>query len=222
MGVVTLELDRDIIERYAFCDPAAGKKNVEIKNTQCDSAIVVLGVDYVGRLFVLYSWSDRVRTDTLINEIMRVNDEWQPKVFGIEGNAVQSAFGDAVNLVLKERGKKLPYLAVEQPSRLRKEWRIRSALQPVLANGRVIFKDDGTQKKLLRQLGAFPRGQKVDELDALASCVMLVPTRKVRRERDKQAQRLARYLRSRGAPPRYIEQRLRAFASKSEGNDDVQ
>lgn len=205
--MIDLSVREHLRERYSFCDPAAGKKATDIKNVQCDSAIVTVGVDWLGRIYCLDLFCERVRTDMLVAEIIRTNEKWQPAVFGIEANAMQSLFADAVSMHAQQNKIALPVRHIEQPKKISKEWRIRSALQPALAEGRLFFHE--SQVSLMKQIEAFPRGRKVDGIDALASAVMMVPRRMLKKAADDGDERFAAYLRSRGAPPHYIEQRMK-------------
>jgi predicted phage terminase large subunit-like protein len=189
----------------AFCDPASGKK-LALKRVRARSAIVVIGKDLLNRIFVLHAWASRCSTSILTETILKVNQEWRPKVFGIEANAMQSLFGDMVNREAKYRGSRLPFLPVNQPSHVDKDWRIRSVLQPTIAEGRLLIQP--SQYELKAELTNFPMSTTKDLIDALASAVALMPMGSIGREREGEAEALAQYLRSTGAPPEYIRQRV--------------
>ena len=196
-----------------FLDPAGGKHNKDLKSTRARSAIVVVGVDYIDRIWVLEAWADRCHTDEIIRRIFEMNAKWKPKVFGIEANAMQSLFADAVMAQAKMQGVRVPILPVMQPTRVKKEFRIRAALQPVFAEHRLLFHAQ-SQQELLKEVRSFPRGQVVDLVDALASVVSLVPRRKPKKQRDAGRDKLAAYLRRRGAPAGYIQKRVAGYGAK--------
>lgn len=195
----------DLATRYAFCDPASGKQ--PIRKARARSAIIVIAPDALHRIFVLHSWAKRCSTAELIDTILGVNATFHPAVFGIEANAMQALFADAVGLEAKHRSVALPLTAVHQPTNQMKEFRIRTAVQPVLGTGRLFIAKDAHE--LRTELLTFPMSLTKDLVDALASALALVPPPPTRRDRDGEAEALARYLRETGAPAYYIEQRMR-------------
>jgi hypothetical protein len=114
-----------------------------------------------------------------------------------------------VRMIAAERGEKLPLQAVYQNTRVDKFFRIRTALQPLLGEGRLILGED--QMELKNEIKAFPRGQTVDLVDALASVVKMLPVVPKEEEIEEQASGLAKYLREQGVAPPYIEQRMERF-----------
>lgn len=193
----------ELADRVAFCDPASGK-SLALKRVRARSAIIVCAQDALRRIFVLHAWADRCSTDKLTTTIFKVNLDWRPKLFGIEANAMQSLYGDMVRREAKASNQpRLPLVPVEQPTRIDKDWRIRSILQPVIAEGRLFLRPD--MYELKSEITTFPVNPIKDMVDALASAVALLPKRAVQRQRrEESAARLA-YLRETGAPDEYIE-----------------
>lgn len=200
----------DLPLRYAFCDPAGSRAKKEVvKKARARSAIVVVAPDSVGRLFVFQAWARRATTSELIDAILASNESYTPQVFGIEANAMQALFAESVDVVARIRHARLPMSAVRQPTNVDKMWRIRTAIQPVLAEGRLFIREDQTD--LRTELDAFPLGRTVDLVDALASVIDLVPPPVIPRESHDDAEQLATYLRETGAPPDYIMERIGAL-----------
>jgi len=193
----------DLIFRAAFCDPASGKKE-QIKRVRARSAIVVVGADVLSRFFVLHAWAERCSTDHLMDRIIEVNDQWRPRVFGIEANAMQSLFADNVQREARYKEKSIPIVPVYQPTTIDKDWRIRMTLQPVIANGRLLLL--ASQHELKVELVSFPMSATKDLVDALASAIALIPGPVVRRDQDEEMDARLAYLRESGAPASYIEQ----------------
>ena len=52
----------DLNPRFAYVDPASGKKQQELKKVRARSAIVVVAADWIGRIFVLDAWAKRCST----------------------------------------------------------------------------------------------------------------------------------------------------------------
>ena len=195
---------KDLSETYAFCDPASGKQ--QLRRVRARSAIIVVAPDFIQRIFVLYAWAKRCSTDELMQEILSVSERFHVKLFGVEANAMQSLFVDALRREARHAEKRLPLVPVMQSTKVEKDWRIRSALQPVIAHGR-LFTQPG-QHELNNELATFPMSATKDLVDALASAISLVPAKSTRKQKDGEMASLARYLRETGASPRRIEERL--------------
>jgi predicted phage terminase large subunit-like protein len=194
----------DLPDRYAFVDPASSKKDGELKMVKARSAIVVVTHDWLGRVYVLDAWAKRCSTDQLIERMYKAHETWKLRVLGGEANALQELFMEAIQRDARLRGKSLPLRPVHQPTRVQKDWRIRTVLQPLIANGKLFLRGDQTE--LRTEIGAFPLSPLKDLVDALASAVNLIPPRRTKRERDAESEHLLDYLRKTGAPPHIIEQ----------------
>lgn len=193
-----------LTERYAFCDPASGKKERELKRIRARSAIVVVAQDSMSRIFVLHTWAARATTEELIEKMYEINDGFKPRVFGGESNGMQSLFQDAVIRDARLRGKHIPLQKVEQPTTTEKDTRIRHTIQPVIAAGRLFIRDDMTELKT--EMEGFPLTPFKDLVDALASAIRLIPPTVTKPEKRAELDDLLDYLRATGAPPSYIEQ----------------
>lgn len=195
-----------LIDRVAFTDPASGKQ--ELKRTRARQAIIVVGQDTLMRIFVLYAWAGRLSTKDYMAKLLEVQGQWRPRVFGIEDNAMQSLFADLVIVEAKKLKQRIAFSGVTQPSKLDKDFRIRTTLQPVIANGRLlVLKDKHTE--LLQEIEGFPNSMLKDLVDCLASAVSLLPIRSQASRRRSEVEQLAAYLRASGAPAWYIEERIR-------------
>jgi Holliday junction resolvasome RuvABC endonuclease subunit len=194
---------KDLADRYGFVDPAAGKK-LAIKSTRARSAIVIVAPDpKLPRLFVLHAWAERCPTDRLIETIFEVCERFKPRVMGMEANAMQSAFADSVSFAARLQQKRYPIVPIHQSTKVDKDFRIRSILQPLIGYGRLFTQ--ASQTELNNELAAFPMSPTKDLVDALASACALVPPRATRAQVDEESEARLQYLRDSGAPPDYIE-----------------
>jgi hypothetical protein len=137
---------------------------------------------------------------------LKVCEDYQPKLFGIEANAMQSLFADLVTDAAKQRAKRIAFVSVTQPTRIDKDFRIRTTLEPVIADGRLILQED--QVELESELRSFPTGLTKDLVDCLASAITLMPRRPLPQQQSEEADQLASYLRNTGAPSWYIQKRV--------------
>lgn len=195
----------DLPERYAFCDPASGKK-LAIKSIRARAAIVTIGVDALGRIFVLDAWADRIAAQKLSDKILETCDQWTPTLFGCEANAMQSLFADLVDFERRLRGMKVPITPIVQPTRIDKDFRIRTSIQPVIGQRRLFIHPSHVE--LVAEITTFPTNPKKDLVDALASAIALVPPRAIARDAVMESQALENYLRDTGMEKPYIERRL--------------
>ncbi len=197
-----LPLDR-LTDVVAFCDPAGNKSGHTLKRVRARAAIVVIGQDALSRIFVLHTWADRCSAGQLTERIFKTQADFKPRTFGVEANAMQALYGEMVAREARFKSLRIPLNPIKQPTNVDKDWRIRTALQPVIGAGRLFLQ--AHQYELKSELTTFPMATLKDLIDALASAVSLL--RKVappQRARDETQQLLA-YLRASGAPAWYIE-----------------
>jgi hypothetical protein len=193
-----------LTSRVAFVDPAAGK--TRLKKQSARSAIACVAADGLDRIFVLDAWADRCSTEKLIDRMCWTHTTFGPSIIGVEANAMQEIFSDAVMLLLKSRGIVLPIVPVGQPVGIDKDLRIRLILQPIVGFGR-LFLAEG-QVELEKEITAFPSGKMKDMVDSLASACKLLPARTQAKQRSDKYEALAAYHRQVGTPPEQIERRL--------------
>lgn len=204
-----MQLELNDLVRYAFCDPGGSHKTVKNKGLLARSAIMVIGVDpLLNRIFTLDAWAERTTTDKLIEMVIAKYDQWKPKTFGIEANAMQVHLGNAINREAHMRKLKTVVTPVNQSTKVDKEWRIESVLSPIISTGRLFVMD--SQVELIAEIRGFPTAQTKDLVDALASAISLVPLRSVKRVKREEEDALARYLRNTGAPVEYINEQIAA------------
>lgn len=196
----------------SFCDPAGKPKpGQKIKSAKARTAIVTIAGDGV-RVFVLDAWMKKARTSEVIDQIFLTNERWHPRRFGIEANAMQELFGDAVLLEARRRHVRLPLVPVYPPTNIDKIWRIRTAVQPLTTKGRLFVPKHLIE--LRAEILAFPTGRTVDGFDALAQACELIPKRteeSTHGAASEERERLAAYLRRAGVPPSTISARMAQF-----------
>jgi hypothetical protein len=208
--MISLEIEK--MSKYAFTDPAGGKQKAaqaKHKKIRALQATIVIAVDDLTRIFVIHCWSGRLPPSKYLDKLITTCDDYIPKTFGIEANAMQSLFADLVHTEAKRRlgthGNR--FLPIDQPTKIDKHFRIRTTLEPVINEGRLFVPDHMTE--LLADLKGFPTIQHIDRIDCLASAIALVPPRPLPQKMKDEAEQLARYLRNTGAPSHYIEQRVK-------------
>lgn len=199
------KLDYTQLERFGFTDPASGK--ARLKRIRARQAIIVIATDWLTRIYVLYTWAGRIPTSRYLDKILKVCDDYRPKSFGIEANAMQSLFADLVTDAAKKRAKRIAFISVTQPTKIDKDFRIRTVLEPVIADGRLFTQE--SQVELEGELRSFPTGLTKDLVDCLASVIALVPRRSMPQQQNDEAEQLAAYLRNTGAPTWYVEKRVK-------------
>jgi len=203
-----IKMDEVRHQIYAFLDPASGKKSSSqaVKKTRARSAIVVIAVDPLYRIYILHTWADQVAPHRVRDKVLEINQQYKPRVFGIESSAQQFLFVDLVGTEARRLGQKLNLAPVDQPTNIFKDDRIRNTIEPAMVVGRLFHLEN--QIEFENELRGFPTARTKDIVDALASCINLAPKPRARKERDQEADELASYLRSRGMPASYIEQRI--------------
>ena len=210
---IQTELEISGLKRYGFTDPASARG--KIRKIRARQAIVVVAADDLRRIFVLYSWAGRLGTSKYIDRILNVCENYETKLFGIEANSMQSLFADMVQLEAKKRSSRLPLVPVQQSTKVDKDFRIRSALEPVINAGRLFIQS--RHSDLESELRGFPTASTKDLVDCLASAITLVPKRLPRQQENAEVEALAKYLRDTGAPASYIKQRISEVIGEQDG-----
>jgi predicted phage terminase large subunit-like protein len=152
----------------AFHDPCLGESD-----TGDYAAIVVVGKDHSGYMYVLDAFIERCKPDRQISAAIELYDRWQFDKLVLEGNQFQRVLLDSYN----QR-----FSTYADPPRIQKmvqtgdkELRI-SNLQPLLENGRLIFNKQ-LDSKLFEQLKYFPSATYDDGPDALEGAISLLVSR---------------------------------------------
>lgn len=208
------ELDK--LEKYFFCDPASGKGR--LKKARARQAIIGIAVDHLARIFVVFSWAGKIRASDLRDKIVRCYEQWKPRAFGIEANAMQDLFGDLVIARAKEVLGHARIVDVYQSTKIEKDFRIRTTLEPVLNDGRLFV--PGKFIELRTEMTGFPTAATKDLVDALSSAISLIPRRAVVASStgQEEASEYAAFLRGSGVPPWQIEERLAQFTLNMRNN----
>ena len=141
-------------------DPATGKQRGDF------SAVVVVGKDKRGVIYVLYTYIKKVSPTALMEELFRVYKQFKPRVIIFEEVAFQEIFKKWILEEGSKRGIHLPVKGIKPKGS--KEVRAMS-LAPLMENGLLKFKEN--QKELIEQLLTFPKGAHDDAVDALVYAV---------------------------------------------------
>jgi len=197
-----------------FVDPAGKPKPGDrLKKSRSRQAIVVLAADWLNRYFVRYAWAGRFPASKFTDKIISTYERFSPRLCGIEANAMQELYADMVIDKARAKLEQVAMYPVYQPTKVEKTWRIRNVLEPVINEGRLFLLEK--EPELEAELRGFPTAEHKDLVDALASCIAIIPRRaKVKQENTEIAETL-RYLRETGAPPHYIEQRKRELEAEN-------
>lgn len=191
------------LDKYMFVDPAAKKKHAQMKRARARQAIVIIGIDYLTRIHSLLAWAGHLPASAFRDKIISVYSQWNPSLCGIEANGMQELYGEMVYDHAKEKlGFTPKIIPIYQPTKIDKDFRIRTILEPVLNTGRLIVPD--SQIELRSELEGFPTARTKDLVDALASAIDMCPRRPKQETQDSEIQKLAAFLRNSGPPAGFI------------------
>lgn len=204
-----MDIGLNTLQVFTFLDPAGKRRAQALKKARARTAIVTIGADHLGRIFVLDAWADKSSTEAVVERVFTTLATHSPRQFGVEANGLQELFGDLLFQEAKRRGIRAPFHPVFQPTNTDKFWRIRTALTPVVNHGRLFLQK--SQHELRVELSNFPSGKTVDLVDALASAIKLIPARPIAKVHSEEREALAKFLRRAGATPEHIETRLARF-----------
>lgn len=147
---------------FTAIDPA-----ISLETSADFTAIVTVGVDEFGFIYVLNVQRLKVHPKQLIDKIFEIYQLYRPLKIGIEDVAFQRTLQYTLGEEMKSRGQFLPIIPIK-PNARTKDQRIRG-LQPLYANGRILHNPEIQNMKYLEdELLRFPRGKHDDVIDALS------------------------------------------------------
>lgn len=205
------ELDLKYLEIYAFADLAAGKE-ARAKKRTARQVITVGARDWLDRWFFLYIWAGRETATDFKKRIIDAQEMYRPRIFGLEANGMQVLYGSLVREEAKLRcGSRVKMIPVYQPTNVDKDFRIRTGLEPLIAQGRLFLLPELTDAWI--ELRGFPTAATKDIVDAMETTVRLAPKRPRSATNDSEREQYAKYLRSTKLAPHLIERKLEEFSA---------
>lgn len=203
MGHINLN---DITDYYMWLDPASGKRNTTIRAVRSRSALVVAGVDSLSRIWAVDARAGRWSTNEIVSNLLILCRKWKPLLVGYEAMGQQTLLEDPINDGAREAGIVVPLAPFTVSTKVDKNWRIRTSLQPLIGTGKLLVNRKLTE--LVHELTSFPMSSVNDLVDALASVCAVIPAPTSVNENYDEVKELAHYLRETGAPPSEIEARV--------------
>lgn len=195
-------------EIYAFSDLAAGKES-PTRYHKARQTIIVGARDWLNRWFILESWAGRETATTFKVKILEAYEKWNPKWFGLEANGMQVLFGALVRDEGKKKFGDVRFIPIYQPKAVSKIYRIKTGLQPIMAEGRLFIKD--MFGELAQEIRGFPTAKTMDLVDSLETMIRVAPKRPQDIRVDHEKNQYASYLRGVGCPGHQIQEKLAKF-----------
>jgi predicted phage terminase large subunit-like protein len=154
---------------YAGMDPSGGT----VGKTSDKTAIVVVGVDDKSNYYVLDIYNELTTSDEMIRLMMKVQERWKPRKFGIEKMMATRMLMPHLEKAMRDEGLYLPMelMSADRGAGGRKGMsdgkyqRIKSLVGPANLG---ILKFNRKHVDLFEQMATFPRGKHDDVLDALS------------------------------------------------------
>jgi predicted phage terminase large subunit-like protein len=147
---------------FAMIDPAIGQEDHHDY-----TGIVVIDVDEDANWYIRVAKRARYTPTELVDLVFRINDQFHPKVIGIESVAYQKALLYMLDEEMKRRQRVIPAQEVHPGTDKSKEMRISGVLVPRYEWGR-IYHAKGLED-LESELLLFPRASHDDICDALST-----------------------------------------------------
>ena len=148
------------MRRFMRIDPAVADTNRSARN-----AIIVDAVDGMGRKFVLEAWARRCEPKDLFDQIFSFQRKWDCESVSIETIAYQKAIKYFLADECQRRNIYLNIKDLRPEGKASKDTRI-TGLKPYFQRGEIFFQK--THDDLIQEYLAYPLGQTVDLIDALA------------------------------------------------------
>lgn len=127
------------------------------------TAITVVAVDQHENWYVVDYIRDRIGPNEIIQKLMDIMVKWNPKVMAVEKHKEWLAIRQNYYKRCLQEG--VPIRIKEVPATTNKEVRIRGALVPKMAAGRLKLKSN--QKELINEFLRFPRARHDDLVDSI-------------------------------------------------------
>lgn len=210
------QIPLDSLEYYAYADLAAGKEARGKKRT-ARQAIVVGGRDWLLRWYWLFIWAGKLTASDFKEKILTMQNDYNPRRFGLEANGMQVLFGSLVRDEAKDRfGATAKFVPIYQPTNVDKDYRIRTGIEPVILQGRFFMRRN--EVEAMSELQGFPTAATKDIVDAMEACMSRVaPKRVLKSTEDRELDDYAQYLRAIGVKGSDIEKEMMRFHSQRGG-----
>lgn len=163
----------DDLKYYGFLDPALGRKTSRDGDY---AAIVTVGRDNFGTLYVVDVWMERATPSRQIARAFELHGQYNYTLFGYEANGFQETLGTAIarqSKISREAGKSSALPLRARQNMENKHARI-CCLEPAIIAGTIRFQNN-LPDEFYNQADEFGHpGCHDDALDALASCVEMI------------------------------------------------
>ncbi|MDA2916457.1 phage terminase large subunit [Nitrospinae bacterium AH_259_B05_G02_I21] len=148
---------------FAYIDLA-----ISLRDTADYTAIVTIGVDEKGTIYVLDYTRRRMPIRAQVVAVFRAFDRWQHSKIGVEDVAYQRAFKQLLDEESAKTNRWIPTVGVRPD--VDKVRRI-STLSPLIERGDLLFRQEQTE--LIDELKYFPKASHDDLADALHGAVQI-------------------------------------------------
>ena len=173
------ELKGKPLNKFIAIDPA-----ISLSDAADFTAMVTVGVDENGFIYVIDIQRLKVTPSEMIDKIFELDRLYDPIYIGIEDVAFQKTIQYYLSEEMRKRGEYLNVKPVK-PNLRTKEARIKG-LQPLYANGRILHnKNIKNMKNLEDELLRFPRGKNDDVIDALSYLLDFIYPAKRKKKRSR-------------------------------------
>lgn len=170
------DMRRDLANVYQSWDLAVTEKDTN-KEDPDYSVCATLGVDDTGRWLLLDVWRDRVNTFELVEQMIALHKQWDPKNVFIE----KGAFEKAIKPFLDHRCREVGYFVYPEPvshGNKDKEFRAQPFRAMMASRALYVPRHAPWLTDLKLELSSFPRGSHDDQVDALAYLGIKIQTLK--------------------------------------------
>jgi len=162
-----IKVSRRELDVVLTCDPAISEKS-----SACRSAITVLAMTTFSKIIVLDYWVGRQGDPAkLIDKILDLAYQWQPRIIGIESVAFQASMEPYTKRAMAMRNVFYPLVMLKPDRNERKNQRILS-MQPFFRAGQIFIQRG--MFDLIEEFETFPLGRTQDILDAMAYGVRIL------------------------------------------------
>lgn len=162
-----IKVPRRELDVVLTCDPAISEKVAADR-----TAVIAVAMTTFHKIIVLDYWVGRQGDPAkIIDKILDMAYQWQPRIIGVESVAYQAAIEPYLKRAMVQRNVFYPFTPLKPDRNERKEQRILS-MQPFFRAGQIYIQRG--MFDLIEEFETFPLGRTKDILDAMAYAVRLL------------------------------------------------
>ena len=153
------------MEKALLVDPAPSEDSERRRNANARNALVMEGIDYWGRRFVLDVWADRVAPPDVIQQMFKMLGDWGCNTIAIEEVTFSVLYRFWIQEIARRNNMFIRVVPLK-PTNRTKDARVQNKIGPFRAG--FYYLNESTTSNFVQEYLEYPYGGTRDVLDAMA------------------------------------------------------